>query len=61
MGGRCYFCDGKVVDGQNGTYCTQCGDWFHGDCLKKNGLTESGGLLSSAKAKCPSCGHVGKV
>ena len=63
--GECYFCKGVVTDGDDGTFCSQCGTFGHFTCLKDKGLARerSGGLLSSGglDVKCPSCGHEGSL
>lgn len=62
--GACHFCTGKVVSGQNGVHCTQCGTFVHADCMKSHGLAaKDSKILRSDRVhlRCPSCGHEGKV
>lgn len=59
--GPCFFCDGKVTK-ENGAWCNECGTYFHGDCMRKNGLVEHESHLLRAdkdNVKCPGCGYVG--
>ncbi len=65
MPGACYFCGGKVNNGQDGVKCVGCPSWLHVQCLDKNGLLEErgGGIFSSGSlyGKCPNCGKEGSL